>query len=398
MKIDTFVRTVACTAIALAGLLFPSHARADEAAAPAARASASTAPAPDETEAAEDAASGAIEKAAERAAEKSAQHHDSGSDDFRFGQNVTIGVGEESHRDLVVYGGTVDIAGAHHGEVTVFGGHVKISGSQHGDVVIMGGGLDVSGKVEGSVAVIGGGAHLASTADVSGDLSLVGGGLQRDPGAQLHGGNVSVSVPSPRTFNWLPVLPWEMLGGFAAGLSFLSWLKGALLTLVVGLLVITLLPARVESAGAVLRERWLACLGAGFLAGVAVVPLMLVLLITCVGVVIPPLLYAIAKYFGLTVLFIVLGEALGRGVAKRELPPIGAFLVGFAVLSVVAFVTSPLPTRMILGWFGVGCALLTRFGTMRPWFKKRTPTLPAAPPATEVPPAPPTPSEPTPQE
>ena len=91
----------------------------------------------------------------------------------------------------------------------------------------------------------------------------------------------------------------------------------------------------------------------------------------------------------------MLGETLGRGAFKRELSPIGSFLLGFGVLSIVGFVT-PLPTWMILGWFGVGCALLTRFGTMRPWFQKRTP-VPPVPAALSEPSAPST-SEPTSQE
>jgi hypothetical protein len=384
MKIDTCVRTVAAAAAVLFALTFPAGtSRAAETATPAPRAEASTAP--DEADAAEHAAEGDTEK--------NVKAHDSGSDEFRFGQSVTVPAGEESHRNIVVYGGTANIEGTHHGAITVFGGHVKIAGTQKGDVVVMGGGLDISGKVDGSVAVIGGGARLASTANVSGDVSVVGGSLHRDPGSVLKGGDVSVAAPNVS----VGALPFGLLGGFAAGLSILGFLKSALLTLVVGLLVIALLPTQVEAAGGVLRERWPACLGVGFLAGVAVVPLMLVLLITCVGVVLPPVLYAVAKYFGLTVLFIVLGEALARGILKRELAPIGAFFVGFVVLSLVTFVTSPLPTRMILGWFGVGCALLTRFGTMRPWFKKRTPTQPPVAAATEIPAAPPS-SEAAPQE
>jgi cytoskeletal protein CcmA (bactofilin family) len=289
------------------------------------------------------------------------------SEEFRFGQGVTVTEGEESHRNIIVYGGPVAVDGTHHGEITSFGGNVKISGVQTGDVVVTGGSLEVSGRVEGSVAVIGGDVRLTSGARVSGDVSLVGGRLHRDPGAVLSGGHVSVAAPHvPHAF------PLGLFGGLGLGLSILAWIKKAVLTLLVGLVVVALLPGQVDSATAVLRERWLACLGVGFVAGVAVFPLTpLFLLVACVGVVIPALFYMVAKYFGMVVLFIVVGEALGRAALKRELPLMPAFVLGLAVLSVIGLV-APSPIWLVYGWLGVGCALLTRFGTMRPWFKGPT--------------------------
>jgi cytoskeletal protein CcmA (bactofilin family) len=299
--------------------------------------------------------------------EKPEVHH-SDSDEFRFGQGVTVAEGEESHRNIIVYGGPVAVDGTHHGEITSFGGSVKISGVQMGDVVVTGGSLDVSGRVDGSIAVIGGDARLASTARVSGDVSLVGGRLHRDPGAVLSGGHVTVAAPRVPHVGF----PHGLFGGLGLGLSVFAWIKKALLTLLVGLVVVALLPAQVDSATAVLRERWLACLGVGFVAGVAVFPLTpLFLLVACVGVVIPALFYQVAKYFGLVVLFIVVGEALGRAALKRELPLIPAFLLGLAVLSLIGLV-APAPIWLVYGWLGVGCALLTRFGTMRPWFNRPT--------------------------
>ena len=55
--------------------------------------------------------------------------------------------------------------------------------------IVVGGSLDIEGRVRDGVVVVGGNLHLASTADVRGDVVLVGGTITRDPGAQLTGGS-----------------------------------------------------------------------------------------------------------------------------------------------------------------------------------------------------------------
>lgn len=295
---------------------------------------------------------------------------ESRSDDFRFGQNVDIPAGETSDRDIVAFGGNVDIAGTHHGDVVAFGGTVRVSGTQTGDVVVFGGGLKVSGSITGSMTVFGGGAHLDSTAVVDGDLSLLGGNLHREPGAVVHGGRVSIARPHLKGL--APFFgPPAGLVGLGLGLSLIGWLKSTLLTLLLGLLIVAVMPAQVEAAGVVLRERWLASLGWGFVAGLALVPLTLLLLVTCIGAVLPFALYQVAKYFGFTVLFAVIGEPLGRSLLRRDLTLVPAFLVGFVALTLVGLVVPVLPVWMIYGWVGVGCALMTRFGTLQPWLKRR---------------------------
>src|SRR4029450_4905226 len=54
--------------------------------------------------------------------------------------------------------------------------------------VVVGGSLDVDGRVRDGIVVVGGNLHLSSTADVRGDVVLVGGTLTRDAGAQVSAG------------------------------------------------------------------------------------------------------------------------------------------------------------------------------------------------------------------
>src|SRR5690349_17071104 len=51
-------------------------------------------------------------------------------------------------------------------------------------VVVIGGNATIAGRVRDGVVVIGGDLQLTSSADIRGDVVLVGGQLTREPGAQ----------------------------------------------------------------------------------------------------------------------------------------------------------------------------------------------------------------------
>jgi hypothetical protein len=96
--------------------------------------------------------------------------------------------------------------------------------------VVIGGSLNVEGRVRDGVVVVGGNLHLASTADVRGDIVLVGGTLTRDAGATLTGGvnYVSFGEWSRRNFGWYPTIRfgefgrWISLAGTLARVSVLG--------------------------------------------------------------------------------------------------------------------------------------------------------------------------------
>ena len=71
-----------------------------------------------------------------------------------------------------------------------FGQDVKIERNEEVSdaAVVIGGNLQVDGRVRDGIVVVGGNLHLSATADVRGDIVLVGGTITRDPGATLAGG------------------------------------------------------------------------------------------------------------------------------------------------------------------------------------------------------------------
>lgn len=103
--------------------------------------------------------------------------------------------------------------------------------------VVIGGDLTIDGRVRDGVVVVGGNLHLTSTADVRGDIVLVGGTITRDPGAQHTGGTNYVSFGQwwSREFGWWPTVRfgefgrWLTLAGTLARVSVLGVLMMALL-------------------------------------------------------------------------------------------------------------------------------------------------------------------------
>jgi hypothetical protein len=103
--------------------------------------------------------------------------------------------------------------------------------------VVVGGSLTVDGRVRDGIVVVGGNLHLTATADVRGDIVLVGGQLLRDEGAR-HAGSInyiSFGDWSRRTFGWFPTLDfgnfgrWLSLAGTFARVSLLAVLMAVVL-------------------------------------------------------------------------------------------------------------------------------------------------------------------------
>ena len=104
-------------------------------------------------------------------------------------------------------------------------------------VVVVGGNATIDGRVRDGVVVVGGDLHLSATADVRGDVVLVGGKIIRDQGSQLVGGVSYVSFGdwSRRNFGWVPTVRfgevgrWVSLAGTLARVSVLAVLMAMML-------------------------------------------------------------------------------------------------------------------------------------------------------------------------
>ncbi|MCP4661628.1 MAG: polymer-forming cytoskeletal protein [bacterium] len=262
-----------------------------------------------------------------------------------FGSSLTIDE-DESSRDVVVLGGSLDV-----------------QGEVRGTAVVVGGGIDITGEVDGDVTAVGGPVSLGSEARVDGDVVSVGDSVHRDPGAWVRGEILEISVAP---FFGVDGLPWGDFGwdhdwdhDWDEGWFEFSWgnmwdrLTGAVL-LVLLMLLILLVARRLVPAIAdrVVREPWKAGL-VGILAQILFLPILfvvfVVLAISLVGI---PLLVLLVPITVLAAVLISLLGFAGVGLAAgRKLEAV------FGSYEVSAFVAMGVGVSLILVWSILGEAL-----------------------------------------
>jgi len=208
--------------------------------------------------------------------------------------------------------------------------------------VVIGGSLVVDGRVRDGIVVVGGDLRLTATADVRGDIVLVGGQLLRDQGAR-HTGSVnyiSFGDWSRRTFGWLPTFE---LGDFGRWLSLAgTFARVSLLAMLMAVVLMVARPAVARSGRAAVAEPLRSAL-IGLAAEIFFVPFLIAasigLAITIVGIPFVALLVPIAiaiAVFALVLGFTSLACRLGEWIEDRlGWQPGNAFLataIGFFVI------------------------------------------------------------------
>jgi len=209
-------------------------------------------------------------------------------------------------------------------------------------VVVVGGSATIDGRVRDGVVVVGGDLHLSSTADVRGDVVLVGGTLIRDAGSQLLGGvnYVSFGDWSRRNFGWFPTVRfgevgrWLSLAGTLARISVLGVLMAMMLIVA---------RAPVARVGRAALAEPLRVLVIGFAAEIFFVPVLIAasigLAITIIGIpfvaVLVPIAIVMAVFafvLGFTALACRVGEWIEDRVGWQPGNAFVATTIGFVVL------------------------------------------------------------------
>jgi hypothetical protein len=260
-------------------------------------------------------------------------------------------------------------------------------------VAVVGGSLQVAGRLREGAVVIGGDIHLLPTADVPGDLVLVGGTLIRDPGARVSGAVSYVSLGqwsrSIGLFDWGPRLT---LGETGRWLSLAATVFRLSLLAALTLLVLLIARAPVARVGRTAAAEPVRAAIVGLAAEVLFLPLLLILSIalglTIIGLPFIFLLVPVAVVLALAALLLgytALACRLGEWLEDRlGWKPRSAFLAtAMGMLLIVAptllarlLGVAPEPLRMaafavliagivaeFLVWtIGLGATILTGFG------------------------------------
>ncbi len=260
-------------------------------------------------------------------------------------------------------------------------------------VAVVGGSLRVEGRLREGAVVVGGDIHLLPTADVPGDLVLVGGTLVRDPGALVTGSVSYVSLGqwsrSIGLFDWRPRLG---LGGATRWLSLAATVFRLALLAALMLLVLLIARAPVARVGRAAAAEPVRAAIVGLAAEVLFLPLLLVgciaLGITIVGlpfifllVPLACLLALVALILGYTALACRLGEwledrlgwkprsaylATALGMLLIIAPTLLARLLGVAPeplrMAAFAVLVAGVVAEFLVWTIGLGATLMTGFG------------------------------------
>jgi hypothetical protein len=271
-------------------------------------------------------------------------------------------------------------------------------------VVVVGGSATIHGRVRDGVVVVGGNLHLASTADIRGDVVLVGGEITRDAGAQLVGGvnYVSFGDWSRRNLGWIPSVQFGEIGRWLSLAGTLA--RVAVLGLLMAMMLIVA-RAPVARVGRAALAEPLRALIVGLAAEIFFIPLLVAasvgLALTIIGIPFVAVLIPIAivlLVFAFVLGFTSLACRLGEWIEDRlGWQPGNAFLataIGFVVLltptllarflSVASDGAGPLTWGLVtigltvefVAWtIGLGAAITTGLGR---WYTVPPPI--AAPP------------------
>lgn len=238
--------------------------------------------------------------------------------------------------------------------------------------------------VQGDVVCVGGSVELESGSVVQGDAVAVGGSVTVDEGALVMGQAVSVlgSVDVARGAQVMGEHVQVGIGKLFGGSSKRhGWLSGIgpfglfptvalfAITYLVGLLILRMWPERIRNVGFAMFENPVRSFTVGFLCWLLLLPLVVLLAISLVGIPLIPLVPValfLSVVMGLSSFAMRIGEALPAGPGQRFVPP-AALGMGMAVLMLVAFVPwLGVSILALLQFFALGAAVGSRFGRALP--------------------------------
>ncbi len=259
-------------------------------------------------------------------------------------------------------------------------------------VVVIGGSLRVDGRVRDGILVVGGDLHLGPTADVRGDIALVGGELTRDSGSRLIGSVSDVSFGEWGRLvdvRWWPV---RDLGGLGRWLGLVATIARVSVLAVLMLAMLLVARGPVGRVGRTAAAEPVRAIVVGLAAEVLFLPLLLIFSIllglTVIGLPFVALLVPAAfltalaaLLLGFTALACRLGEwvearmgwtphsavmatvvglllIVGPTLAARVLDvvPVSLHTFAFALLAAGAL------AEFVIWTIGLGATLLTGFG------------------------------------
>lgn len=283
-------------------------------------------------------------------------------------------------------------------EMVTIMGNAIVDGHVRRECVTILGNVTINGKVDNEVVCVMGTVTLGPNAEVGGELVSIGGQIQAHPTAVVHGEKVSVpafggfSMPS---FEWLGQWIGEGMARGAVYPITRSWAWAvAGIILLVNLVFYLIFRRPIEACAASLDRKPAMAFVSGILVFLLFGPLIFLLLVSVIGILIVPFLFAgalVATICGVVAVYRYVGGQLGL-----NSQPMLAMLAGnivFTILYGVWFIG--IAVWMLVCLVGIGCATTALIESMRSEagsppkpHQPRPPVPPGAPAAAGAPLAP----------
>ncbi len=313
------------------------------------------------------------------------------------GGNSTLAKGEKADSVVAVFGSSTSEGEVEDAVVSILGDS-RVTGPVGDSVVAVLGNVYLNSRIKGDVVAVLGNVELGPEADVGGDVVGIGGTVNRDVAAVVHGGVQKILTGAFGGFQWLrPWIEHCLLYGRPLALApGLGWAWGlALGFLALYVFLALLFRGAVDQCVATLEARPGHSILAALLTMLLTPVLFVLLCITIVGIAAVPFLMVgllCAGLFGKVVILAALGRrcttSLGAGnpLAHTALAVVvgGVIVLALYLIPVVGFIVYKL-----LGILGLGVVIYTLILAAQAARRAHPTAAPAAGP-TSPPPSSPT--------
>ncbi len=251
--------------------------------------------------------------------------------------------------------------------VTKIGSDVTVAeGVTVQSATAIGGQVTIDGTVRGDAVAIGGSVVLGSTAIVGGNCIAVGGVVVRGRGAEVRGDLIEINSSRLSTaVSTVLTEDWEGWSWVFAVLSLFIFL----MIVTIALISVALMPKPFEVIAAGIRVHVFRAFLWGLLAMILVVPLMVLLAVSVVGIVLIPLevvLVVCAALMGFVAVARLVGRSAFLMIKKPEPRLLRATFWGLLILWMLGWLPYFGPIIKVLATLiGLGGVIVTRFGTHR---------------------------------
>ncbi len=232
---------------------------------------------------------------------------------------------------------------------------VIINQKTTGDMLVIGGDVQINSHLLGNVSVVGGDVHLTKGI-VSGDVVVIGGELLANKSSHIEGSSVVFASVLKRNHTALLLI------------STLFWL----LTIGFGFYFFPnhIRENAFEFADDFVRAILLGIYTAAVLVILSILSFVLIQVVIGIFLLIAVAVFGVALYlFSVLTVFQFLGELIWKRILKIQAPGLVQMTTGlilYEVLAWLGFIGLLGTLILILGT--IGASLLSRFGTLKPWF------------------------------